>query len=244
MRTVAIVQARMGSSRLPGKSLMPIEGKPMLAHLLERLKGARALDSIWVATSTEPRDEAIVEMCRGEGVETFAGSEEDVLGRYYQAAQAASAGAVVRITGDCPLIDPQVVDTAVTFFKDTGADYVRTSGFPRGLDTEVFSFRSLARAWREALRDYEREHVTPYFYQHPGLFRVQELAAPEALHRPELRLCVDTEEDLTLVREIYARLYVPHGRIFTTREVIAVLDAEPHLKGINAHVVQKTVPTE
>jgi spore coat polysaccharide biosynthesis protein SpsF len=244
MRTVAIVQARMGSSRLPGKSLMRIAGKPMLAHVLERLSAARTLDHFAVATSIAPRDAAIVDLAREMGAEAFAGSEEDVLDRTYQAAQAASAEAVVRITGDCPLIDPQVVDRTVAFFKDTGADYVRTSGFPRGLDTEVFSFHNLARAWKEASRDYEREHVTPYFYQNPELFRVRELAASEALHRPELRLCVDTEEDLTLVREIYTRLYVPPGRIFTTEEVIAALDAEPHLKQINAHVVQKTVPTE
>ncbi len=244
MRTVAIVQARMGSSRLPGKSLMPVAGKPMLAHLLERLKAARAPDALLVATSTKRRDEAILEVCRGAGVDAFAGSEEDVLDRYYQAARASGAETVVRINGDCPLIDPEIVDMAVVFFSESGADYVQISGFPLGLGAEVFSFRNLARAWQEASREYEREHVTPYFYRHPELFDVKELVAPDALRRPELRLCVDTEEDLALVREIYARLYVPPGRIFTTGEIIGLLDREPHLKEINAHVVQKTLPTE
>lgn len=244
MRTVAIVQARMGSTRLPGKSLMRIEGKPMLAHVLERLGAARSLDRIAVATSTSPKDRAIVALAQGMGIGIFTGSEDDVLDRYYQAARVFGAETVVRITGDCPLIDPAVVDQAVRLFAKGGADYVRTSGFPRGLDTEVFSFRNLERAWKEAARDYEREHVTPYFYRHPEMFRVGELVASEPLRRPELRLCVDTEEDLSLVREVFARLYVPRGRIFTTEEVIAVLDKEPHLKAINAHVVQKVLPSE
>ncbi len=244
MRTVAIVQARMGSSRLPGKSLMRIVDKPMLAHVLERLAAAQAVDAVVVATSTMPGDQAIAELAREMGVEAFAGSEDDVLDRYYQAARTFHADTVVRITGDCPLIDPEIVDRAVAFFQDTRADYVRTAGFPRGLDTEVFPFHNLARAWREASKDYEREHVTPYFYRHPEWFQVRELVAPEPLHRPELRLCVDTEEDLTLVREIFERLRAPDNRIFTAEQVIRLLDAEPHLKQINAHVVQKTLPTE
>ena len=244
MKTVAIVQARMGSTRLPGKSLMPVAGKPMLAHVLERLGVSRRVDQIIVATSTAPRNAAIVQLAREMGIGAFAGSEEDVLDRYYQAANAAGADIVIRITGDCPLIDPSVVDQAVALFQETSTDYLRTSEFPRGLDTEVFSLHNLERAWKETTRDYEREHVTPYFYRNPEKFNLKELVAAEPLRRPELRLCVDTEEDLALVREIFARLYVPPGRIFTTVEVIAALDKEPRLKQINARVVQKTLPPE
>lgn len=244
VKTVAIVQARMGSTRLPGKSLMPVAGKPLLAHVLDRLGASRQVDRIIVATTTSVRDASILQLAQQVGVKGFAGSEEDVLDRYYRAALAAEAGTVVRITGDCPLIDASVVDRAVALFRETGADYLRTSGFPRGLDTEVFSFRNLQRAWNEAARDYEREHVTPYFYRNPDKFRLKELIADEPLRRPELRLCVDTEEDMALVREIFARLYTPPGRIFTTAEVIAVLDNEPRLKQINASAVQKTLPPE
>lgn len=244
MTTVAIVQARMGSTRLPGKSLMLVAGKPMLVHVLQRLGASRRVDQIVVATSTAPGNEAIMQLAREMGVQDFAGSEEDVLDRYYQAARAARACTVIRITGDCPLIDPSVVDHAVALFLETGADYLRTSEFPRGLDTEVFSFHNLQRAWKETTRDYEREHVTPYFYRNPEKFNLKELVATEPIRRPELRLCVDTEEDLALVREIFARLYVPPGRIFTTEEVIAALDKEPRLKQINARVVQKTLLPE
>jgi spore coat polysaccharide biosynthesis protein SpsF len=244
LRTVAIVQARMGSSRLPGKSLMPVAGQPMLFHVLQRLGASRKLDDIVVATSNVPRDQVIVDLAREAGVETFSGSETDVLDRYYGAAKAFGAGIVVRVTGDCPLIDPVIVDEVVSLLLESSKDYCVTSGFPRGLDTEAFLFSALERAWREARRDYEREHVTPYIYRHREKFSVREFDALAPLHRPELRLCVDTEEDLALIRKIFARLYVPPGRLFATEEVIALLDSEPRLRRINAHVAQKTLPVE
>src|SRR5208282_1417599 len=162
---IAIIQARMGSSRLPGKSLAEIEGRPMLWHVIQRVKRASLVDRVVVATSTAPADDVIEKMCQENGVPCYRGSENNVLDRYYHAARAEKAAQVVRITADCPLIDPELIDQVVSRFQTGDLDYasntmVRT--YPDGLDTEVFSFSALERAWHEAVKDSEREHVTPY----------------------------------------------------------------------------------
>jgi spore coat polysaccharide biosynthesis protein SpsF len=190
-RTIAIIQARMSSSRLPGKVLLDIAGRPMLAHVVERTRRAASVDGVVVATSRDPSDEPIAAFCERNGYDCFRGSLHDVLDRYYQAAQAAQAQVIVRLTGDCPLIDPGVVeDTLRLFFGkppegkgiSTRSNLPPASGpypydfaanrlpppwgrtFPIGLDTEVCTFQALERAWREASQPYEREHVMPYLY--------------------------------------------------------------------------------
>jgi spore coat polysaccharide biosynthesis protein SpsF len=173
----------------------------------------------------------------------YRGDEHDVLSRYYHAARAFRIDTVIRITGDCPLIDPMVIDRLVGDFLGSGMyDYMSVDSegnFPRGLDTEIFGFETLEQIHRDARLAYEREHVTPYIYQHRDLFRVLFVEAQGKLRRPGLRLTVDTEDDLLLVREIYSALYADHGNQFATEDVLALIDGNPHLQSINKHIVQK-----
>ncbi len=240
MRVVAIIQARMGSTRLPGKVLKDLGGETVLARVVSRTRRATLLDEAVVATSVLPADDTIARECEHLKVACFRGDEVDVLDRYYRAAQKFAADAVVRITADCPLIDPELVDTTIRTFLEQKADYANNTSprtYPRGLDTEVFTFTGLERAWREAVKPYEREHVTPYFYEHPELFRV-------AFTRGERdysahRWTLDTPEDLELIRAIYARL--DNRDDFGWREVLAVTEREPELAALNSHIVQKSL---
>jgi spore coat polysaccharide biosynthesis protein SpsF (cytidylyltransferase family) len=180
VKITAIIQARMGSTRLPGKVLMDLAGKTVLARVVSRLRRAERVDEIVVATTDSLADDAIVPECHQLKVEYFRGSENDVLDRYYQTARVCAAGAVVRITSDCPVIDPQLVDETIRLLQQQGGDYcsnVLPRTYPRGLDTEVFTVAALEQAWREARDPSEREHVTPYFYRHPELFRLVSLDA-------------------------------------------------------------------
>ncbi|MEI8365625.1 MAG: glycosyltransferase family protein [Parachlamydiaceae bacterium] len=242
-RIVVILQARMGASRLPGKPLKTILGKPLLTYQIERLRRAKKIDTIIVATTTAPQDDAIVTWCREENVSVFRGSELDVLDRYHRAAIQFSATAIVRITGDCPLIDPVVVDQVIAFYEDSKPqyDYVSNSlqrTFPRGLDTEIFSFEILDRAAHEAKLPEEREHVTLYFYEHPEKFKLGSVV--QQIDQSQHRWTVDTEEDFELVTKIVTELY-PHNSEFTTADVMQLLKKHPEWTAINANVVQKPV---
>jgi spore coat polysaccharide biosynthesis protein SpsF len=234
----AIIQARVGATRLPGKVFKDISGKPMLWHLLNRLKSANRIDNVILAIPCSTQNDKLENFAKELKLPCFRGSEEDVLSRYYEAAVEFGAQVIVRMTSDCPLIDPRVTDTVIEAHLNSNADYTCDSGFPRGLDTEVFSLDALNRAYKEAKQSYEREHVTPYIYQHPNLFKIQFVEANGKLRRPDLRLTVDTEEDLRLIREIFKRLYCD-GRIFYTEDVIDLLEKHPELVAINAHVMQK-----
>ncbi len=241
-RVVAIVQARMGSSRLPAKALADLTGKPMLQHVVERLCRTRSLDEVVVATSTDPEDKAIVDLAGRLGVRAVAGSENDVLDRYAFAARESDANVVVRVTADCPLVDPKIVDDTVDFYLREGVDYAANciqQTFPRGCEVEVFSAERLARVAHRAALPLEREHVTPHFYLNPDEYSLRFLAARGELRRPELRFCVDTEEDLALVREIFGKLG-PHNR-FSLVDVVRLLDHEPALQKLNAEIQQKTL---
>jgi len=242
-RVVCVVQARMGSNRLPGKVLRELEGKPMLSHLLERLKLCRTFDQVVVATSLLEQDRPVAELARREGLSCFCGDEDDVLSRYVGAACQTGAEVVVRITGDCPLIDPVTSDDAVRYFLANAYDYVAAgvgTGFPRGLDTEVFTREALWEADRLGRDNASREHVTYFINHHPEMFNLGYYQAPPELRRPDWRLCVDEEDDFQLIREIYRRLCRP-GEIVDVREVVHLLDREPHLAEINSHIRQKTV---
>lgn len=240
MNIVAIIQARMGSSRLPGKVLLELGGETVLGRVVRRLRRSRQISNIVVATTTEPADEAIVAECDRLQVLCFCGSERDVLDRYDQAAHANAAEAVVRVTSDCPLIDPELVDKTVELFRDEHADYasnVFPRTYPRGLDTEVFTFDALGRAWREAREPHQREHVTPYLYEHPRIFKLVSLSG--AADYSHYRWTLDTREDLELLRAIYSRL--DGGDAFSWREVLRLMEREPELAELNSHVLQKTV---
>lgn len=238
MSTVCIIQARVGSTRLPAKALADIGGMSMLARVVRRVRRARSVGLVAVATTTEPADAAIVEECARLGAPVTRGSQDDVLDRYYQAARAHAADAVVRVTSDCPLIDPGVIDEVVGAFLAERPDYasnVAARRYPRGLDVEVFSFAALERAWREAGEPYQRAHVTPYLYQRPDLFRA--LSVPGAADHGGHRWTVDTPEDLAFARAVYARFNDDDG--FGWREVLALVEREPEIAAINAHVEQK-----
>lgn len=237
MTVVAIVQARMGSTRLPGKVLLPIGARPLMEHVVRRLRAASTIDVVVVATSELPRDEPVRAFCTHHDVPVFAGDETDVLDRFYRAARALEADTIVRITADCPLVDPAVVDALVSLFADGDFDHVgvatgavaATTGYrryPDGLDAECLSFSALEQAWQEATEPYDREHVTPYLYAVPGRFRNGVLEAPVDLG--EHRWTVDTPADLELVRAIYAALD-DGDRIFSSDDVLAFLGANAEL---------------
>lgn len=241
MNIVAIIQARMGSTRLPGKVLMDLAGEPMLARVMNRARRASSLGKLVVATTTENLDEAILELCRGRGWLWARGSQDDVLDRYYRAASAYGADIVVRITSDCPLIDPEVIDLVVhEFIEHQPLDYATNSleprTFPRGLDTEVIAFDALARAWKEDRDPAWREHVTPYLYRHPEVFRVHVVASEQ--DRSSMRWTVDTPEDLEFVRRIYG--HFGHDR-FSWREVLSLLETHPEWLDINRHIRQREI---
>jgi spore coat polysaccharide biosynthesis protein SpsF len=238
MKVEAIIQARMTSTRLPGKVLKDISGEPMLRHLLDRLRSTNTIDNVILAIPHSKQNDKLENLAKELKLPCFRGSEDDVLSRYYEAAVEFGMEAIVRITSDCPLIDPWITDTVIAAHLNSNADYTSNKGFPRGLDTEVFNFDALNRAYKEAKQNYEREHVTPYIYLHPEIFKLKSVEATGKLRRPDLRLTVDTEEDLRLIREIFKRLY-RDGRIFYTEDVIDLLDKHPELVAINAHVVQK-----
>jgi len=240
LKVVAIVQARMGSTRLPGKVLQDLEGETVLARVVNRLRRSRLIDELLVATTDRAADDEIVTECRSLGVHVSRGDQDDVLDRYFRAAQLAKAEIVVRITSDCPLIDPEITDKTIATFLEANPDYASNSlvrTYPRGLDTEVMSFATLGRAWQEARKPHEREHVTPYVYQHPAEFKLLSVTG-EADHSAH-RWTVDTPEDLELVRAIYSRL--KGNSTFGWRDVLEVLDCEPGLMELNRSVVQKAL---
>jgi spore coat polysaccharide biosynthesis protein SpsF len=236
----AIIQARMGSTRLPGKALADIEGMSMLARVVDRVRGARTVNRVIVATTTKPQDDGLAAHARDLGVDVFRGDEDDVLDRYYQAAVQHRLDIVVRITSDCPLLDPGVVDDAVGPLLVPGSrvEYASTGlrrTFPRGLDVEVVPFVTLARVWRDAQAVHERAHVFPYIHEHPERFST--FSVIDDVDRSHMRWTVDTPEDLMFVRQVYREL---GPRAFSWRDVLAILDRKPELLQINEHVRQKT----
>lgn len=241
-RVVIILQARMGASRLPGKPLKTVLGRPLLSYQIERLRRARLADEIVVATTTEQQDDPIAAFCAENNIACFRGSEHDVLDRYYQAAKAFKADEVVRVTGDCPLIDPECVDQVIRRHLEDTCDYTSNSlekrTFPRGLDAEIFSFSLLEKAAKEATLPEEREHVTLYFYTHPQQFSLGKVEHSSDISHH--RWTVDTAEDLELVTKILTALY-PKNPNFLTKDILELLEKHPDWVKINAHIQQKPV---
>lgn len=240
-RTVAIIQARTGSTRLPGKVLRPLLGEPLLVHVVRRVTRAAAVDATVIATTMMANDDAIADLALREGWLVERGSENDLLDRYLQAAHAHGAERVVRITSDCPLIDPDVIDAVVASLASDGADYASNTleprTFPRGLDVEAMTMATLEIAGREDRDPASREHATPFIYRHPDRFHLSGVRLPIDLSAH--RWTVDTPEDYELVDRIYEAL----GRDdFGWREALAVIEAHPEWSDINRHIEQKTVP--
>jgi spore coat polysaccharide biosynthesis protein SpsF len=239
-KVVAIIQARMGSTRLPGKVLKDLEGETVLARVVNRLRSARLIEELLVATSNLPADDAIVEECNRCVVPVFRGEENDVLDRYFRAAQFCRAEIVVRITSDCPLIDPEVTDKTIQAFIHERPDYasnalIRT--YPRGLDTEVMTVQALERAWHSATQPYQRAHVTPYIYRHPEEFKI--LPVTGDADYSSYRWTLDTPEDLEFIRAIYTRF--KNRGDFGWHDVLQILNREPELMEINRLIMQKAL---
>ena len=220
---------------------MPLLGEPLLSRVVRRASRAASLDEVVVATTGEPADDQIAQLARREGWPVERGSEHDLLDRYVQAARSHRAEVVVRITSDCPLIDPEVVDVVVRAFIEARVDYASNTlaprTFPLGLDVEVMTMDSLERAWREDPDPARREHATPYLYRHPELFAL--LRVPSDVDLSAHRWTVDTPEDYDLVMRIYRSF--GHDR-FTWREALAVVEEHPDWADLNAQVQQKAVP--
>lgn len=236
MRTTAIIQARMGSSRLPGKIMAEIAGEPMLSHVIRRVGQAKMIDTIVLATTTDPGDDITESFCRLHGTHCFRGSPHDVLDRYFQAARYWHADAIVRLTADCPLLDPSIIDQVVKLFMDNGVDYASNTlefSYPDGLDTEVMSFGALSRTWREANLASEREHVTPYINKHPELFTLKSLRHDEDLSH--LRWTVDESRDLDFVRSVFKHL----GQAsFGMKEILELIRQHPDLVDLNEGIAR------
>ncbi len=239
MKIAAIIQARMGSSRLPGKVMKKVLDKSLLEYQIERLQKSINIDEIIIAAPSSIHDQPIVDLGKKMNVKTFTGSETNVLERFYLAASKYSCEHIVRLTGDCPLIDPAVVDQCVSFYKANSYDYVSntlTRTFPRGMDTEVFSFSLLEEAYDRASKDFEKEHVTPYFYTQKGKFNIGQFENKKDLSH--LRLTVDTAADFRLVKWVIEKLY-PIKPDFILNDIVELLNAHPEIIEINQHINQK-----
>jgi spore coat polysaccharide biosynthesis protein SpsF len=247
MKTGVIVQARTSSTRLPEKVLLELPyggGIKVLNQVIRRLKKASELNSIIIATTTDTEDSRIVAVAEQEKVLSFRGSKENVLERYYLAAKENRLDHVVRVTSDCPCIDPELIDHCVRQHLKENADYTSTSladKYPHGLDVEVMKFTALEKAYQEAKENFEKEHVTIFIYRsHPELFKIHALHAPEEYWDPSIRITLDTKEDYALLCAVYDYLYVKN-EYFGIKEIFALFRSKPWLKNINNNIVQKKV---
>lgn len=238
MRLVAIIQARMGSTRLPGKILRPLAGKPVLRRVIERVRASNAFDEVVVATTVREIDDPAADAAAGFGATVVRGDENDVLSRYGLAAEASAADAIMRITADCPLIDPDVLGQMVSRFRvgdvDLVSNCVRRS-YPRGLDAELFSRDALNIMLAEATTAAQREHVTPFLYANPQRFRIFSHEGDRDLS--DYRLTLDTPEDYDLLDRIFAAARDPDA--IRLADIIALFRAHPDWRSINAHIEQK-----
>lgn len=233
-KATAILQGRTGSTRLPGKVLLPLAGKPVMQQVYERIRYCRNIDSILVATSTAEEDDSIFELFTRLGVPVFRGSKEDPLDRYYRAASHYGLRHIVRIMADCPLVDPAIVDQVIALYFSGGYEFCCLGGeFPTGLDTTVFSYSALARCWREGLRRSEREHITAYLSHHPEQFNIGVLERHQGLSHH--RWVMDYEADYQFITKIYEALYVP-GQLFASAEILELVQEQPQLLRINAEI--------
>ncbi|MFA5114009.1 MAG: glycosyltransferase family protein [Candidatus Margulisiibacteriota bacterium] len=235
-RILAIIQARAGSTRLPGKVLNKLEGKTVLEHVVRRVQASKLIGETVVATTVNQLDKTIVELCAGLGIRSYCGSENDVLDRFYQAVLLFGADHIVRITSDCPLMDPAVIDLVISRHLQAKADYtanVLRETYPDGEDVEVFSLETLKKAWLNARLTSEREHVTPYIRNHPELFKLA--GVENEVDLSAKRWTLDNPEDLAFVREIYRQLY-KQDPLFGMAAVLDLLRAQPAIEQLNHHI--------
>ena len=241
-RIIASIEARMGSSRLPGKVLMDVAGKPALTRLVNRLQRSKLLDGIVLATTTSRKDDALEAWAKTEGVSCHRGSEEDVLDRVVNAQLQMNSEIVVEVTGDCTLIDSAVIDLGIQTFLENDCDVVtnaRKPFFPMGMDIQVYPLKKLAEVARTIRDPAVREHVSLYFYEHPELYRIIHVFGPQTWHGPDYRFMLDYPEDLKFINEVYRYLEPKFGEDFGIEEIVALLRAKPEVFEINRHCQDK-----
>lgn len=243
MKIGVIIQARMGSSRLPGKVLNNLVDKPVLRHVVDRVSQAKLVDTIIIATTDSEKDDALADFSINNKVAFFRGSEQDVLSRYYYAAKENELDVIVRVTSDCPLIDPNVIDDMIRIYLDGDFQVVSNAtadislrSFPRGFDTEIFSMKSLEKAFFNAKEKYQREHVTPYIYENEKNIKYHMNKSDYSKYR----LTLDTDEDYTLIKKIYSSLY-KGKHDFYLKEIVDFMEDNPELLEINSHIEQKSI---
>jgi spore coat polysaccharide biosynthesis protein SpsF len=244
-RIAIVIQSRTGSSRLPGKILMPLAGRPLLERMVERVRAAAIpaeSTEIIVATTTEPADDPVAALCERIDVACFRGHPTDLLDRHYQAGRAAGASVVVKIPSDCPLIDPGVIERVIGFYLDHRDEYdfvsnLHPASYPDGNDIEVMFMAALEIAWREATLPLQREHTTPFFWDQPERFRVGNVAWEKGLdYSMSHRWTIDYQADYDFMRTVYDRLYTPDRPIFSLDDILTLLEAHPEIHDINAHL--------
>jgi len=246
MKIAAIIQARTSSTRLPGKILKELpyaSGIICLEQVIRRLKKSKKLNDIIIATTKEKEDNEIVDIAKKEDVKYFRGSKENVLSRYYFAAKENNIDLIVRITSDCPCIDADNTDLTIDDHINKMADYTTNSlvrTYPHGLDVEVFNFNALEKAYKNAAKEYEKEHVTPYINRNPQIFKINIVKAPKELYAPDIRITLDTEEDYALLCAVYDFLY-PKNKYFNAYDIVNLFNEKPWLKLINKKIIQKKI---
>lgn len=243
MGVLCIIQARLGSTRLPGKVLKKLSGKSVLEHVIYRVSKSNLIDQIIVATTTNKEDDKIVDECLKIGVNYYRGDENNVLSRYYETAFDKGYETIIRITSDCPLIDPQIIDNMIRYFNNENEkyqlDYLSNSlkeTFPRGFDVEIFTFNSLKEAYENATLEYEKEHVTPYIYLNQDKFTIKNYYNSNKYQN--YRLTLDTYEDYLVIKNIYDNIY-KEDSMFFYEDIISYLNQYPEIANINQHIKQK-----
>lgn len=242
-RIIASIEARMNSSRFPGKVLADVHGRPALSRLLNRLRLAETINDIVLATSKAPSDDALEKWAASEQIQCYRGSEDNVLNRVTKAHKMMHSDIIVEVTGDCTLLDPEVIDLGVKTFLENDCDVVtnvRQLSFPMGVDVQVFRFRDIEAIEKTVTDDLPaREHVSLYFYEHPEKYRIIHLKATKLYYGPELRFQLDYQEDYKFINEIYRKLEPQYGNKFGTPEILALLHKEPTLLEINRHCKER-----
>ena len=239
---VAIIQARMGSTRLPGKVLKEINGSPMLEYVINRVKLSKNLDKVVLAIPDTVEDNVLFELAKKLNTICIRGKEKDVLSRYLKAVKETKADVIIRITADCPLIDPQIIDEMIDSFEKEKCGYLlndpECKGHPRGFDVDIFFTKCLEKTAELVKRDYHKEHITTFMLDNPEMFKVRYYEAPKNLYRSDYRLCVDEESDLILIKKIFEH-FKPR-KDFNAQEIIKYIDENPKIANINKNVKQKT----
>lgn len=236
MQIITVVQARFSSTRLPGKVLLPILEKPILIRIIERVRKAKFVGQLVIATSINSDDDQIEKLCNEYNLECYRGSLTDLLDRHYQVGLKYNADAVVKIPSDCPLIDPSIIDKVIKNFTENNFDYVSNlhpATYPDGNDVEIFSFNALEKAWKEATKNFEREHTTPYFWENQNLFKLGNVKWETGLDlSTSLRFTLDYFEDYQFIKNIYEELY-PKNPDFSLQDILILLKEKPELLEIN-----------